>query len=99
MKTLDTTISDAIANGEILRLQYQGHPRRIVPLVYGILKNGKKAVLCYKINPNPEGPEMALRCYHLEKISHLQTSGISAEVNRKVDYYLTKHFSEIHAQR
>lgn len=90
-------ISAAIAAGEILQLNYQGNPRSIVPLVYGILKNGKKAILCYKINhPSCGFPEMALRLYHLDKVSHLQGTGHVREVNRKIDYYLTKHFASVY---
>ena len=88
---------EAIAKGEILTLDYQGNPRSIVPLVYGVLKNGKKAILCYKISHPESGmPELALRLYHFEKISFLERSGRSIDVNRKIDYYLTKHFATVY---
>lgn len=61
-----------------------------------MLKNGKKAILCYKISHSDSGmPELALRLYHFEKISHLTRSGHHIEVNRKIDYYLTKHFASV----
>lgn len=87
---------EAISKGEILQLDYQGNPRSIVPLVYGVLKNGKKAILCYKISHPQSGmPELALRLYHFDKITFLENSGRSIEVNRKIDYYLTKHFATV----
>lgn len=92
-----TLIAEAIRNQEMLALHYQGNPRRIIPLVFGELKNGRQAVLCYKYNGlGCEEPEMVLRLYHLEKISHVMRTDIVMEVNRKIDYYLTKHFASVY---
>lgn len=90
-------IVNAISNREVLCLEYQGNSRRIIPMVYGILKNGRKAVLCYKIVETPGQPsELYLRLYHIEKIRHLHGTSTRMEVNRKIDYYLTKHFGQVY---
>gem|GEM_PF-6486666 len=89
-------ITQAIHNREVVNLEYQGNPRSIIPLVYGELKNGRKAVLCYKIVAQEGGAsELYLRLYHLEKIRHLHRTTTVGEVNRKIDYYLTKHFASV----
>lgn len=89
-------IIEAIQNREMLSLEYQGNARRIIPMVYGILKNGRKAILCYKIVESEGRPaELYLRLYHLEKIRHLKRTHQVMEINRKIDYYLTKHFGQV----
>ncbi len=90
-------ICEAIRGHQMISLHYQGNPRRIIPLVFGELKNGRQAVLCYKYNgPNSHEPEIVLRLYHLEKISHVESLDIVLDVNRKIDYYLTKHFAAVY---
>lgn len=92
-------LCDVIDRGEILSLDYQGNPRQIIPLVYGVLKNGKEAVLCYKINEGDhEGPELAMRLYHSAKISNVHRTGIELPFSRKIDYYLTKHFRAVYSK-
>lgn len=89
-------ISQAIQNREVISLEYQGNPRNIIPLVYGELKNGRQAVLCYKIVASEDGgAELFLRLYHIEKIRHLHRTSLVSEVKRKIDYYLTKHFASV----
>ena len=87
----------AIQSQAMISLRYQKNPRTIIPLVYGKLKNGKNAVLCYKVYQNDDSnPEIALRLYHCEKISRVRVIGDSLPVNRKIDYYLTKHFGTVY---
>lgn len=87
----------AIEQGEVLHLKYQDNSRKVVPLVYGVLKNGKRALLCYKIGePGDNMPELAIRLYHFDKISDLERSGQLRTVDRKIDYYLTKHFASVY---
>ena len=89
-------IVTAIAHKEVLCLEYQGNRRTIIPMVYGILKNGRKAILCYKIVEQEGQPaELFMRLYHEEKIRHLYRTGIQMPINRKIDYYLTKHFGQV----
>ena len=89
-------LSESIGGKEVIQLNYQDHPRTIVPLVYGELKNGRRAVLCYKINQLESGDtEMVLRLYHTDKITQLRRPGRTMEVNRRIDYYLTKHFATV----
>ena len=90
------TIVQAIEGKEVLSLEYQGNRRRIVPMVYGMLKNGRKAILCYKIvEQEGQAPELFMRLYHEEKIRHLYRTGEKMPLNRKIDYYLTKHFGQV----
>lgn len=78
-------------DGAILPLNYQGNSRRVIPLAFGTLKNGKEALLCYKV----EGEDLAIRLYHTSKISRLGDPQPGVSFDRKIDYYLTKHFRSI----
>lgn len=92
-------MTDVIAKGESISLDYQGNPRQIIPLVYGELKNGREAVLCYKINEeNGHGPELSIRLYHSHKISNVKRTGREMPFSRKIDYYLTKHFRKVYVK-
>lgn len=91
-------IKSAIDQGQTLQCEYQGHPRHVVPLCVGGLKNGRSAMLCYKIEEREGKPmELFMRLYHLEKMV-IRGTGIALTVDRKIDYYLTKHFSRIESQ-
>lgn len=97
MNSVHAKLTDAIARGETLQLEYQGNPREIIPLVFGRLRNGREAVLCYKIGDFRDGePELLIRLYHLEKIRHVRKTPFRHRFNRKIDYYLTKHFTTVY---
>lgn len=99
MKSLEKIIQDGIAHGQAMALEYQGNSRRIIPLVHGLLKNGKEAVLCYKINSvDADGPDLAIRLYHSHKITNPQLTGEAFPFSRKIDYYLTKHFRTVYTK-
>jgi hypothetical protein len=97
--TIDQTIMAGISAGKTLSLEYQGNPRRIIPLVYGLLKNGKEALLCYKINHvDEDGPDLSIRLYHAHKISGLCLNEEQLPFSRKIDYYLTKHYRSVYVK-
>ncbi|MEM7035684.1 MAG: hypothetical protein AAF570_01820 [Bacteroidota bacterium] len=99
MKAFHKILQDVINEGQSLNLEYQGNPRHIIPLVFGELKNGKEAVLCYKINGvDEENPELSIRLYHSHKISNVKKTGRELSFNRKIDYYLTKHFRTVYVK-
>ena len=89
--THDQKIIDAIESGESLSLTYQGNPRKVIPLAYGLLKNGKEALLCYKINAiYDDGPDLSIRLYHIHKVDNVEPGKEHYPFSRKIDYYLTK---------
>lgn len=98
-KTIDQTILAGISANQTLSLEYQGNPRRVIPLVYGMLKNGKEALLCYKINCiDQDGPDLSIRLYHASKISGLKLNEEQLPFSRKIDYYLTKHYRQVYVK-
>jgi hypothetical protein len=97
--TIDQLIETGICQGKTISLHYQGNPRRIIPLVFGLLKNGKEAVLCFKINGiDEDGPDLSIRLYHLHKITQPRINEESLPFSRKIDYYLTKHFRKVYVK-
>ena len=89
-------ILNAFISQQTLSLNYQGNPRRVIPLFFGLLKNGKEALLCYKINSiDEDGPDLSIRLYHMHKVSEMVVSDQVVPFSRKVDYYITKHFSMV----
>lgn len=97
LKASHDLICNAIGEGSAIQLEYQGNVRQIIPLVYGMLRNGREAVLCYKINSIHNGePDLVIRLYHLEKIRNVKPQGFRYPCNRRIDYYLTKHFTTVY---
>jgi hypothetical protein len=97
--TIDQTIMAGISANQTLSLDYQGNPRRVIPLVFGLLKNGKEALLCYKINSiDEDGPDLSIRLYHAHKITDLSLNEEQLPFSRKIDYYLTKHYRQVYVK-
>ena len=92
MEKFDTLVT-AIETGYSIRLGYQDNPRHVIPLVYGRLKNGKDALLCYKLDVLPDGSiTQSIRLYHMDKVSNIVETGIHIPFSRRIDYFLTRHF-------
>ena len=90
---------DAIFSQKTLKLDYQGKPRHVIPLVYGVLKNDKEALLCYKIiGEHNNHLDLAIRLYHLAKISNAEVTDRVIQESWEIDYYLTKHFKTIYSK-
>lgn len=99
IETIPHSLADAILHGQTLLLHYQDNPRHVIPLVFGRLKNGKDALLCYKIEPLPDGTHsQSIRLYHAGKISDVQPTGQSVPHSRRIDYFLTRHFRRVYIQ-
>ena len=91
--------NQAISENKTLKLDYQGNPRHVIPLVYGVLKNGKEALLCYKIiGEHNNHLDLAIRLYHLDKISNVKSTDRVIQESWEIDYYLTKHFKTIYSK-
>lgn len=89
----------AIQRGHLIECEYQENPRTIIPLAWGKMKNGKNALLCFKINGYDEdGPDLSIRLYHAHKIKFAEIAGEAPPFSKKIDYYLTKHFRKIYIQ-
>ena len=87
------TLNAAIQSGNTLKISYQDNNRHVIPLVYGRLKNGKDALLCYKLDVLPDGSiTQSIRLYHADKISNITETGIHIPYSRRIDYFLTRHF-------
>lgn len=92
-------LADAILQGQTLRLRYQENHRHVIPLVYGRLKNGKDALLCYKLDVLPDGSiTQSIRLYHASKISGIEATGQHIPYSRRIDYFLTRHFRRVYIQ-
>jgi len=89
-------LEQGISERKTLNLKYQGNDRTVIPLVYGVLKNGKEALLCYKQLKNPV--DYALRLYHIKKLSAIQITDDEFYPPVQIDYYLTKHFKTIYSR-
>ena len=97
--TIPEPLADAIMQGQTLRLNYQDNARHVIPLVYGRLKNGKDALLCYKLDVLPDGSiTQSIRLYHASKISGIQATGQHIPYSRRIDYFLTRHFRRVYIQ-
>jgi hypothetical protein len=96
---LQSPLLAAILHNETVKLQYQGNDRHVIPLVFGMLKNGKEALLCYKLDEMPDGSFLqSIRLYHADKITDLEPTGRSLPHSRKIDYYLTRHYRRVYLQ-
>lgn len=90
-------IGTALSEGRELTLLYQGNNRRVIPLAHGVLKNGKEALLCYKVDIVYGGQVHSIRLYHMSKVTDVKIGGGSAPHSKRIDYYLTRHFKSIHS--
>lgn len=99
IEALQAPINAAIMAGHTVRLEYQGNRRHVIPLVFGMLKNGKEALLCYKLDELEDGSILqSIRLYHADKIEHVSGTITSVPHSRKIDYFLTRHFRRVYIQ-
>lgn len=99
VNSIPEALADAIMEGLTIRLNYQDNPRHVIPLVYGRLKNGKDALLCYKLDVLPDGSiTQSIRLYHASKISEITATGQHIPYSRRIDYFLTRHFRRVYIQ-
>lgn len=100
MKPATQAIEDAIQNRETIHVKYRGGSRHVIPLVYGRLRNGREALLCYKIldHDAPAQSEIAFRLYHLSFLEPVKLPGEQVQNIPSIDYYLTKHFAAVYAK-
>lgn len=95
----DSALFDAMENRTALHVTYRGNARKVIPLVFGRLKNGKEAVLCYKIvEDNPGEPTLLIRLYHWEYLDILSPAPLEADIDFEIRYYLTRHFATVYGK-
>jgi len=93
---MEKIITEGIRLNNSLRLQYDGNDRHVIPLAWGMLKNGREGLLCYKLDELPDGSfTQSIRLYYSDKIADVKVEGLQLPFSRKIDYYLPRHYRQV----
>jgi hypothetical protein len=88
-------IVQAIQEGRNLTLEYKNNPRHVIPLAFGMCRNGRQGLLCLKVDVQPNGQQVySIRLYYGDCLSNIALKASIKHSRRGIEYYCTRHFRQ-----
>jgi hypothetical protein len=88
-------IVQAIQDGRSLTLEYKDNPRHVIPLAFGMCRNGRQGLLCLKVDAQPNGQQAySIRLYYGDCLSNIVPREGIAHSRRGTEYYCARHFRQ-----